>query len=185
MKNILVCNQKGGVGKTTIADEIAFAFDRDSIPYNFYDLDNQGGAIHQEIEKDNAQVSIIDTPGSLQKDLVQWMKEADIIIIPTRMTSKDIPPLETMINLVKSKGINTPVIYVLNGWNRYKATAEFEEWFFDTYPNEKTISIPQSESFTQAGLNNQSVCDYMPHGLPAERIKLLIGLIKYELGFRQ
>ena len=39
MKNILVINRKGGCGKTLISDEIAFAFDRMNIPYNFYDLD--------------------------------------------------------------------------------------------------------------------------------------------------
>ncbi len=28
MKTILVCNQKGGVGKSLVADEIAFSFER-------------------------------------------------------------------------------------------------------------------------------------------------------------
>ena len=32
-------NQKGGVGKTLIADELAYALERDEIPFNFYDLD--------------------------------------------------------------------------------------------------------------------------------------------------
>ena len=39
MKTVLVCNQKGGVGKTLIADELAFALERDGIPYNFIDLE--------------------------------------------------------------------------------------------------------------------------------------------------
>ena len=39
MKTVLVCNQKGGVGKTLIADELAFALERDKIRFNFYDLD--------------------------------------------------------------------------------------------------------------------------------------------------
>lgn len=47
MYNILVCNQKGGVGKSLIADELAFSFERSGIPLNFYDLDSQGGTIHR------------------------------------------------------------------------------------------------------------------------------------------
>ena len=42
MKTILVCNQKGGVGKSLCADEIAFSFERSGIPVSFYDLDTQG-----------------------------------------------------------------------------------------------------------------------------------------------
>ena len=40
MKNILVCNQKGGVGKSLIADELAFSFERSGIPVSFFDLDS-------------------------------------------------------------------------------------------------------------------------------------------------
>ena len=47
MKTILVCNQKGGVGKSLVADEIAFSFERSGIPVSFYDLDTQGGTLHK------------------------------------------------------------------------------------------------------------------------------------------
>ncbi len=47
MKTILVCNQKGGVGKSLVADEIAFSFERSGIPVSFYDLDTQGGTVRE------------------------------------------------------------------------------------------------------------------------------------------
>ena len=47
MVNILVCNQKGGVGKSLIADELAFSFERSGVPVSFIDLDAQGGTVHQ------------------------------------------------------------------------------------------------------------------------------------------
>ena len=47
MKNILICNSKGGVGKSLIADELAFYLEHKNIACNFYDLDSQGGTIHK------------------------------------------------------------------------------------------------------------------------------------------
>ncbi|MBR1439260.1 MAG: P-loop NTPase [Synergistaceae bacterium] len=72
MKNILICNSKGGVGKSLIADELAFYLEHKNISYNFYDLDSQGGTVHKNSKSDNALVSIIDTPGALQEQLAQW-----------------------------------------------------------------------------------------------------------------
>ena len=82
MKTILVCNQKGGVGKSLVADEIAFSFERSGIPVSFYDLDAQGGTLHRTHEADGAQVAVVDTPGALQEALSEWLKEADVVVIP-------------------------------------------------------------------------------------------------------
>lgn len=68
MKNIVICNQKGGVGKTLISDELAFLFEKDEIKINFYDLDQQGGTLHKTQESEDAAVSIIDTPGALMSE---------------------------------------------------------------------------------------------------------------------
>ena len=65
MKTILVCNQKGGVGKSLVADEIAFSFERSGIPTSFYDLDAQGGTLHKTREVDGAEVAVVDTPGGV------------------------------------------------------------------------------------------------------------------------
>lgn len=45
MKTILVCNQKGGVDKPLVADEVSFSSERFGIPVSFCDLDTQGGTL--------------------------------------------------------------------------------------------------------------------------------------------
>ena len=128
MKTILVCNQKGGVGKSLVADEIAFSFERSGIPVSFYDLDTQGGTLHETHEADAAQVAVVDTPGALQEGLADWLKEADVVVIPTRTTSRDIEPLMRMRKAV-FKNSRAKIVYVMNGWNRFKASRDFMEWF--------------------------------------------------------
>lgn len=186
-KTILICNQKGGVGKTLIADELAFAFDRDGIPYSLYDLDQQGGSIHQEVRNDKALVEIVDTPGALQESLVEWMKDADLIIIPTKMTPRDLQPFLTMIDLMENNGITAPVFYVFNEWNRYRATAEFEEWFKETYPVSVYYRIPKSEGFTQAALEGKSILEHREYknSFPALQIRELVKAVEYILDLKE
>ena len=114
MKTILVCNQKGGVGKSLVADEIAFSFERSGIPVSFYDLDAQGGTLHRTQEADGAEVAVVDTPGALQEALSEWLKEADVVVIPTRTTSRDIEPLMRMRKAV-FKHSRAKIVYVMNG----------------------------------------------------------------------
>lgn len=119
MKNILIINRKGGVGKTLVADELAFALDAKNVPYCFYDLDGQGGTLHEPVEMDDADISIIDTPGSLQGEMGEWVKDADVVIIPMRPSVTDMPATETTIDLVKCNAPDTPIVYVVNGTNRF------------------------------------------------------------------
>lgn len=150
MKTILVCNQKGGVGKSLVADEIAFSFERSGIPVSFYDLDAQGGTLHRTREADGAQVAVVDTPGALQEALSEWLKEADVVVIPTRTTSRDIEPLMRMRKAV-FKHSRAKIVYVMNGWNRFKASRDFMEWFEGLAGDQTVVTLPQSEAFVQAG----------------------------------
>lgn len=181
MKSILICNQKGGVGKTLLADELLYALEKDDIPYSFFDLDSQGGALHKQVENKSAQVQIIDTPGALQNDLLQWVKAADMIIVPTKMTLRDLPPLETMIDILKPFQGQKPILYVLNGWNRYSASKQFVDWFADTHSQLKFANLSQSEMFNTAAAANKSVCDIKANSVPAQQIRAIYAIVKYEL----
>lgn len=182
MKTILVCNQKGGVGKSLVADEIAFSFERSGIPVSFYDLDTQGGTLHKTHEADGAQVAVVDTPGALQEALSDWLKEADVVVIPTRTTSRDIEPLMRMRNAVK-KSKKAKVIYVLNGWNRFKASRDFLEWFEGTCKGADVVRLPQSEQFVQAGADSKSVVEYARRGRAVDATLALVNAVRTAAGF--
>lgn len=161
MKNVLICNSKGGVGKSLIADELAFSFERTNTPYNFYDLDNQGGTIHKTTKNESAIVSIIDTPGALNEQLAQWITSAHLVIIPTRTTSRDIEPLKRMIEIVSTNNKDCPIIYILNTYNRFKASNDFAEWLSKQVHN-TILALPQSELFVQASAYSKSIVEYAP-----------------------
>lgn len=182
MKSVLVCNQKGGVGKSLIADELAFSFERSGIPCSFYDLDGQGGTIHVTNDVEGAVVQVIDTPGALQRDIMQWMEEADIVVIPFRPTSRDIQPLLRMMDIAEQHAKDKPVLYVLNAWNRYRASKDFEEWFAEQSQRKmQLLTLPQSEQFVRASAEGRSVVDYAPRGSAAASMKQVTNWVRLTL----
>ena len=184
MKTILVANQKGGVGKSLIADEIAFSFERSGIPISFFDLDKQGGTIHSTHEDPKAKVQIVDTPGALDEDLPSWMREADGLVIPTRTTSRDIPTLQRMQEAAE-KYCKGSVIYVLNGWNRYTASRDFLDWFMAEGGTKTIATLPQSEAFVQAGAADKSVVAVAKRSPAAQATKDLCNAVRSAAGFKK
>ena len=151
MKTILVCNQKGGVGKSLVADEIAFSFERSGIP-----------------------------EGNLVGD--QWLKEADVVVIPTRTTSRDIEPLMRMRKAV-FKNSRAKIVYVMNGWNRFKASRDFMEWFEGLAGDQTVATLPQSEAFVQAGAAGKSVVEFDRRGKAARATRELVDTVREAAGF--
>lgn len=184
MKTVLVCNQKGGVGKTLIADELAFALDRDKIPYNFYDLDDQGSSIHHTKEDPDAVIQIIDTPGALQPQMLKWIEAADFIIVPTMMSNKDVAPLERMIGILEPYAGKKPTLYVFNRWNRFNITKDFIGWFNSKYPDLKTAIISDTTAFAQAGACGVSINEFQASNMGCKQIEYIYSSIKYELNLK-
>jgi len=185
MKKILVCAQKGGVGKSTISDEIAFSFERSGIPMAFLDLDVQGGTVHKTNRDPSAEVAVIDTPGSLQPELSDWLAEADVVVVPMRTTSRDIEPMWRMRKAVDAAGKEGQTLYVLVGWNRFRACADFLTWFRGACGDDVPICrLPQSELFIQASAAGRSVVGYGRKGTPAAEATLeLCNAVRQMAGF--
>lgn len=180
MKSILFANQKGGVGKTLLADETAFHLEKD-YKVSFLDLDQQGGAIHETKEVSEADFCIIDTPGALQADMREWIKEADVVVIPTNCNRHDMIPLERMMEIAADFE-KEKFIVVFNRWNRFSGTAEFINWFSLSYPGIKTMLVPMSVALTDAAARGISISEYKPKHKAAAAIDDLNKLIFKALG---
>lgn len=179
MKTILVANSKGGVGKTTIASELAYAAQNSGLKFDYYDLDRQGGSSFSDRQDPESVLAIVDTPGALTEDLGKYIHASDLIVVPTRMSYRDQQPLELMIRTIRDAGV--PAIYALSQANRYRVCTDFIEWFKGAYPDEPVIAIPQSELFPQAGLAGRSVCQLKLDSFPAQQMNQLIGMIERQL----
>ena len=189
-KLILVTCQKGGVGKTTIVDELAFWCDRKGIPANVWDMDGQGGSAY--VKKDDwkpndaykdLSISILDTPGELSSTVISSMKEADLIIVPINLSPRDIDAFTRTIEVVHRNKKKAKVIYVLNRWNTRRVVAkEFFEWFVASYPNEKYVLLPESQLFINAAMDGKSVVKYSPSSQPALKVKELLNMVEESLG---
>ncbi len=185
MKTILVMNQKGGVGKTLIANELAFALERDNIPFNFYDMDGQGSSLHKTAKMDGAEVQIVDTAGVLNVKMNEWIENADFIVIPTMMSYENMHPLERMIELCGKFKATKPILYVFNRANRFSITRDFISWFDTTYPDLKTATLSETIAFAQSGLLGKSVVEFQPNNKGSKDIEKIYSIIKYELNLKE
>lgn len=183
-KNIIVVNQKGGVGKSLVADEIAFSFERSGIPLSFYDMDSQGGTTHKSIDTPGAEVAVIDTPGALQSELKTWLEASDLVVVPTRTTSREFDILRRMIKIIDSYP-EIPAVFVLNAVNRFKICAEFREWFKTQAEGRTVYMLPQSEAFVQATAYGKSVVEYAPRSKAAKQTVEMANGIRRMLGFEE
>ena len=136
MKTISVLAQKGGSGKTTLAECLAVAAELDGKSAAILDMDPQGTAKSwknrrggedpavisitmatvleelERIEAAGADYVFIDTPARLSDWAMEAAKVSDLVIVPSRATVKDLERVEASIKLATVYG-ERPVFVVL------------------------------------------------------------------------
>jgi len=124
MRKIVIAHQKGGVGKSTVALNLYHTL-RGKMDVAIQDYDNQGTIlralgdelVYRKGEKlGNHQLLIIDTPPYLFHELPILLKEADMVIIPTRKSIPDLLAIGDTIEIVnegksKNKDLKVFVLY--------------------------------------------------------------------------
>lgn len=131
MKIIVIAHQKGGVGKTTTALNIAHAF-ASSVNVGIYDMDLQGSLSSEEVHQGLNLVAhtsdlnvlrslvydvlIIDTPPYLASRLNEVLSIADLVIVPTKSSYLDALAIVSTLDLImnckaKNKDLKASILF--------------------------------------------------------------------------
>ena len=181
MKNVLFVNRKGGCGKSTLCAEFVLSLRRSGIPVNFYDLDVQGGTILKSGEDPGAKVSAVDTPGAIEDDLREWIREADVIVIPTRPSGLDMDSLRFMVEVYEAnRKRGSRLVIVVNQYTRWSSSREYLEWVTDEFSKvgADITTFMQSETVLQASVQDMSVVDFSPRSAAAQSALEVVNTIR-------
>lgn len=148
MRITAVANRKGGVGKTTLTGHLAVEAERQGAgPVALIDTDEQGSlAAWWNVRKAQAPLFVrgdlaslrnqldqlagagiglvlIDTPPMLTENIGIVVREADLVVIPTRPSPHDLRAVGATVDLVERTG--KPMLFIVNGAaNRAKITGD-------------------------------------------------------------
>ncbi len=154
MKTLAIIGQKGGTGKTTLAQILLVAFERAGFTACGFDLDPQTSLSswgdlrdsdhpvimplpHSRLsngleaaEKDGVDVTIIDTAGRAERAALDAAKAADLVLLPLQPTSADLMTANASADLIKMAGdpMNAfLLVRVRPQGTRHKEAADFLE----------------------------------------------------------
>ena len=167
MKTIVLVNQKGGVGKTTFADEIAWGLERRGREVGFINLDPQGGASHEQktVEGEKA-VTVVDTPGYL------------IAIVPVEPSQRGLRAMKRTIQLIT--GVN-PELEIGLIVNRYSDKRIIDRSFTDFLTADDLPilgCVPTAEAFKRGASFNRPVSEVQPGGRAADAIEGILDKVE-------
>ena len=173
MYTVLFLNQKGGVGKTTLADELAFALERRGKTVAFVSTDPQGGSVHEVCgDPDYAEscdFQIVDTAGVLKDEVGDWCRAADAILIPMLPSTRDIEPTLRTLDVAKESGTEASIYLVVNSFYAFGKMDKQLVEFLDSQSIPVIAKVPRAVALSQAAAEGKSVAERDPysHVVPA------------------
>lgn len=122
MKTIVFAHNKGGVGKSTLSVNIAYALQKRGYKTALKDMDSQGTTFACISQRDNISVYIqgdsipveqldfliTDTPPYLSSDYITLFGGADMVIIPSRPNPADVIEIAKTSSVVKQVQYKNP-----------------------------------------------------------------------------
>ncbi|QGM91986.1 AAA family ATPase [Enterococcus faecalis] len=186
MFTVLFLNQKGGVGKTTLADELSFALERRGFTVAFVSTDPQGGSVHEEcVDPDFVEASdfqIVDTAGVLNGAVGDWCCAADVILIPMLSSTRDKEPTMRTYDIAKDSGTDAAIYLLINNFYVFgKLDRQLVE-FLEAEDIPIIAKVPRAAALAQAAGAGKSVAEYAPHSHVVPAIEKLTDFIIEEMG---
>jgi chromosome partitioning protein len=158
---ITVAQQKGGVGKSTIATHLAVAFAQQGYSTMLFDTDPQGTCTHWHAQRkkddigliatsgwrltrdlsmarESNDIIIIDTPPHAEMDIKVSVRAADMVIVPIQPSPADVWAVKETFNTISGESRQCMVVL-----NRVVHRANITE---DTKQKLKQLEIPVAET---------------------------------------
>jgi len=207
MKVITLASAKGGVGKSTIAVNLACAMLEDGHTVTVLDMDPQGSALlwnelrvkrtsgpalpdvkemtvpglGGELRALAAKATdfvILDMPGHSSDMVFEAIKFCDLVLVPSRASIIDIAPASETIEAAQQLG--KTFFYIMN------FTSAKDQTMFRAVKEKLEsagllvcpVAIPQSDAFPMAFMNGKAVTEYEPQGLAAKEMRWLWRFLK-------
>jgi chromosome partitioning protein len=147
MKVLTVANRKGGAGKSTCAAHIAIEAVKDGLRVILIDMDPQKTlemwwqkseeenpfliettakdlqGVVEKLTNKNFDLCIIDTPGDASVNAISGIKNADLILIPSKPTAPDLAAIGRTISMVEENQ-KSFIFVITQGIVRTKATLQ-------------------------------------------------------------
>lgn len=172
MFTVLFLNQKGGVGKTTLADELSFALERRGFTVAFVSTDPQGGSVHEVCTDpdvaEGCDFQIVDTAGVLNDAVSDWCCAADVILIPMLPSTRDMEPTMRTYGIAKDSGTDAAIYLLVNNFYAFGKLDKQLVEFLEAERIPIIGKVPRAVAFAQAAAAGKSVAEYDPysHAVP-------------------
>jgi chromosome partitioning protein len=197
MRTIALINQKGGVGKTTVALHLAAAFHLSGASTLILDLDPQASASEwhdareaelphvesiqparlvkaistaQEIGTD---VLILDTAPHAESTALEAARSADLILVPCQPSIMDLRAMRKTAELLTL--VKTPAFAVLNSVSAFGTVADEAAEMIEGSLGLKVCPVRLGDrvAYNRSLITGQTAQEFEPHGKAARRIEQL------------
>ena len=177
MYTILMLNQKGGVGKTTIADELSFALERRGKTVAFVTTDPQGGSVHEVCDDpdfaEECDFQVVDTAGVLVGGVNDWCRAANLILVPMLPSTRDMEPTLRTLDIVRESGTGAKAYVIVNNFYAYGTLDRQLVEYLEGEEVPIIAKIPRAVALSRAAAAGVSVAEYDPKSHVVSPIELL------------
>ena len=205
MRVLILANQKGGAGKSTLAASLAVAAAQDGETVHVLDTDPQASVLNwsqrrraaeiavaraeaaelrrelQRVREAGATLAIVDTPGLFGASVSIALQEADLVVIPVKPSILDVEASRPTVEQLRR--IGRPYAFVLNmcAPSSQNRTLDAATALVRTGALAPSMLATRSD-FLDAMTGGQGVTEVNPKGKAAQEIALLWAWINGKLG---